>query len=337
MAGTVSKPGVIIERVNARVGFFDYPCRTASCHAGDMNKRLCLWLALLPNLFLAHAAPGAVTNSPAVDPAKLAAFMAQWKAPPPYEYPAARADWPLLLAALAKDPGGPWASCLDTLAGDARFQIRQVDWAGRKSWAAALLATLQRAEQIRKQLRTAGIGVTNHPTPFVFEQEFYPKTKAFLALEAGQDLAALKATAQRLLASAKDTNDWNYGNIVFEANESLGRIAVKEGNFEEARRCLRAAGQTRGSPSLNSFGPDFVLPHELLAPRRARRPRSGARVPGRYPPPVGRPRQTARGQQPARGRGPSQGAGQVGPGNPRWQNPRRPEMALTPAITCAGE
>jgi hypothetical protein len=230
-----------------------------------MNKCLCIWLSLLPTLLMVPAMLAADTNAPAVDPAKLAAFIEKWRTSSPYEYPDKQADWPLLLAALAKDPGGPWARYIDILAGDGRFHIRQVDWAGRKSWAAALLSTLQQAEQIRKQLLTTGTVITNRPTPFVFEQGLYPETKAYLLLEAGQDLAALKTNARRSLTNATDTNDWNYGNVVFKANESLGRIAVKEGDFEEARRCLRAAGKTRGSPTLNSFGPDFVLPHEVLA------------------------------------------------------------------------
>jgi hypothetical protein len=119
--------------------------------------------------------------------------------------------------------------------------------------------------EIRRRLRGAGIVITNRSTPFVFEQGQYPQAKAFLSLEAGQDLPTRKVEAQRLLASAKDTNNWNYGNVVFEANETLGRVAVKEGNFAEARRCLCAAGKIPGSPQLNSFGPDFVLAHELLA------------------------------------------------------------------------
>jgi len=190
--------------------------------------------------------------------------MQKWQTPPLYEYPESPADWPFLLAALARDPHGPWARYTDILAADARFQIRQVKWAERKGWATALLSTLQRAEQLRQQFQSAGIDITNWPTTFVFEQGLYPRTTAFLSLEAGQNLAALKAAAQRQLASATDTNNWDYGNVVFESNEVLGRVAVKEAKFAEARRCLRAADSSAGSPQLNSFGPDFVLAHELL-------------------------------------------------------------------------
>ncbi len=206
----------------------------------------------------------AETNAPAVTRAKLAAFMQKWQTAPAYEDPTTAADWPLLVAALAKDPHGPWTRYLDTLAADARFQIRQVRWSERKAWAATLLSALEQAEQIQKQFKATGVTITNQPMAFVFERGHHPETRAFLSLEAGQNLDVLKASAQRQLASAKNTNDWNYGNLIFEANETLGRIAVKEGDFVEARRCLRAAAGTPGSPQLNSFGPDFVLPRELL-------------------------------------------------------------------------
>jgi hypothetical protein len=95
-----------------------------------MNTSMCMWLTLLPIVLMAPATLAADSNLPAVDPAKLVAFMEKWRTVSTYEYPEKPADWPLPLAALAKDPGGPWARCIDTLAGDARFQIRQVDWGG---------------------------------------------------------------------------------------------------------------------------------------------------------------------------------------------------------------
>ena len=104
--------------------------------------------SLLPGLFVFAAAAAQVlyavdTNTPAVDAKALAAFMQKWQTEPEYAYPDTRAAWPLLLAALAKDPNGPWATYVDTAAADARFHIRQVKWAERQSWATALLSTLQ--------------------------------------------------------------------------------------------------------------------------------------------------------------------------------------------------
>ena len=58
--------------------------------------------------------------------------------------------------------------------------------------------------------------------------------------------------------------DWNYGNRIHYGNLILGRIALLEGNIEEAKSRLVAAGETPGSPQLNSFGPDMTLASELL-------------------------------------------------------------------------
>ena len=44
----------------------------------------------------------------------------------------------------------------------------------------------------------------------------------------------------------------------------LGHLALGAGDAEEAKAHLLAAGQTPGSPQLNSFGPNVVLAKELL-------------------------------------------------------------------------
>ena len=58
--------------------------------------------------------------------------------------------------------------------------------------------------------------------------------------------------------------NWNHGNRIHYGNLTLGRIALLEGNIEEAKSRLVAAGETPGSPQLNSFGPDMTLAWELL-------------------------------------------------------------------------
>ena len=58
--------------------------------------------------------------------------------------------------------------------------------------------------------------------------------------------------------------DWNYGNAVQDANLVLGRIALREGNVEEAKRRLIEAGKSPGSPQMNSFGPNMSLAEDLL-------------------------------------------------------------------------
>ncbi len=84
------------------------------------------------------------------------------------------------------------------------------------------------------------------------------------ALEAGRLPAARKHAAEALAANT-DSRSWNYGNVIHEMNQLLGRAALREGKMAEARRALLAAGATAGSPQLNSFGPQLILARELLA------------------------------------------------------------------------
>ena len=53
-------------------------------------------------------------------------------------------------------------------------------------------------------------------------------------------------------------------NVVFTANELLGRVALREGQLDAARSYLRTAGRAPGSPQLGSFGPNLIFPRELL-------------------------------------------------------------------------
>lgn len=56
-----------------------------------------------------------------------------------------------------------------------------------------------------------------------------------------------------------------YGNAVQNFNQALGRIALAEGNIAEAKKRLLASADSKGSPTLNSFGPNMTLAKELLA------------------------------------------------------------------------
>jgi len=81
------------------------------------------------------------------------------------------------------------------------------------------------------------------------------------ALAAGLNDDA-RAAAEKML---KDNEDgWNQGNRTHHGNLILGRIALAEGNVAEAKSRLLLAGQTSGSPQLNSFGPNMTLAKELL-------------------------------------------------------------------------
>lgn len=84
------------------------------------------------------------------------------------------------------------------------------------------------------------------------------------AFNAGQPDKA-EAYGNRLLAEAPNyRNDWNYGNAIFFGNFVLGRVALSRGNVKQASQYLLASGKTKGSPQLDSFGPNMTLAKELL-------------------------------------------------------------------------
>jgi hypothetical protein len=76
--------------------------------------------------------------------------------------------------------------------------------------------------------------------------------------------AEAREAAIEWLSESTDTNAWYHGNVVHDANVLLGRIALGEGSPAAAGEYLLQAGETPGSPQLNSFGPDLSLARELL-------------------------------------------------------------------------
>lgn len=81
------------------------------------------------------------------------------------------------------------------------------------------------------------------------------------ALAAGLTDEAKKRAEEML---EDDSEGWNRGNRMHHGNLILGRIALVEGNVDEAKSRLLLAGRTEGSPQLNSFGPNMQLAKELL-------------------------------------------------------------------------
>ncbi len=63
----------------------------------------------------------------------------------------------------------------------------------------------------------------------------------------------------------KYPTDWNYGNAVSKVHSTFGRLALKRGDIELAKRELALAGASRGSPQMDTFGPNLSLARDLLA------------------------------------------------------------------------
>jgi hypothetical protein len=75
----------------------------------------------------------------------------------------------------------------------------------------------------------------------------------------------MKTLAESVLSLAEQFNtNWDYGNAIHHGHLVLGRVSLHMGNTDEAKRHLKAAAQVKGSPQLDSFGPNMSLAKELL-------------------------------------------------------------------------
>jgi hypothetical protein len=83
-------------------------------------------------------------------------------------------------------------------------------------------------------------------------------------LNQGFDMQAKSFAEELEQLAPKHLKDWNYGNAIQDSNIVLGRLALKAGDIEEAKRRLLSSGQSKGSPQMNSFGPNMTLAKDLL-------------------------------------------------------------------------
>lgn len=87
---------------------------------------------------------------------------------------------------------------------------------------------------------------------------------AIWSIDAGLLDNAEKSAEELLETSLRYRDSWNYGNAVHKAHIALGRLALRRGDIPNAIEELLLAGQTPGSPQLDSFGPEMILAFELL-------------------------------------------------------------------------
>ncbi len=83
-----------------------------------------------------------------------------------------------------------------------------------------------------------------------YEIEDYEKAKAY--------------SKESLSLASNHKNDWNYGNSIHNSNMVLGRLSLKDGDTEKAKEYLLESAKSKGSPQLDTFGPDLKLANELL-------------------------------------------------------------------------
>ena len=97
------------------------------------------------------------------------------------------------------------------------------------------------------------------------EKRFYALDGASKESFVAGNIEEARNYAQELMTLLpKYKGDWNYGNAIQDANLVFGRIAVREGNIEAAKKYLIAAGKSPGSPQMDSFGPNMTLAKDLL-------------------------------------------------------------------------
>jgi beta-lactamase regulating signal transducer with metallopeptidase domain/ankyrin repeat protein/tetratricopeptide (TPR) repeat protein len=88
-------------------------------------------------------------------------------------------------------------------------------------------------------------------------------TKA--ALNAGDTNKAGQYAREFLQKAPQFSKNWNYGNAIYTGNSILGQIALSQRDVISAKAYLQAAGDSPGSPTLDSFGPDLTLARQLLS------------------------------------------------------------------------
>jgi hypothetical protein len=97
------------------------------------------------------------------------------------------------------------------------------------------------------------------------EDRFYALDDAAKeSFQAGNMEDARKYAKGLLALLPKFEGNWNFGNAIQDANVVLGRIALREGRIDDAKRYLIEAGNSPGSPQLNSFGPNMSLARDML-------------------------------------------------------------------------
>jgi tetratricopeptide (TPR) repeat protein len=166
----------------------------------------------------------------------------------------------LILAAQKRKPASAnlWNSLLELRFAQDQFDARSLPENERRERYRDALGYLQEFSQ------SVESEVKANPDNSVLkvEADLLKGSIALAALESGElDLA--KNLAEEMLINNPDTS-WNYGDVIYNANTILGRVALRQDDLQSAKMYLLESGKTPGSSILNSFGPSFILDRELL-------------------------------------------------------------------------
>ncbi len=82
--------------------------------------------------------------------------------------------------------------------------------------------------------------------------------------EAGDFKGALGHITELQQILPRFKRNYHYNGAAHDIQIVLGRLALQEGNVEEAKQHLIRAGQSCGSPTMSSFGPNMSLARDLL-------------------------------------------------------------------------
>jgi hypothetical protein len=171
--------------------------------------------------------------------------------------------WLCLAVALYAQVGQPTKDDLSRMIEDLRAAIRREDWseASRISIRINTALLIRNRSQASPGLELQHLMMIAGSDP-IKRNPFLPRlVKA--AFAAG-DYARAAGFADEALNAAKQGVFWWTGDAIHQANIVLGRLALRKGDVEEAKRALIAAGKAPATSTLAGPGPNMQLAKDML-------------------------------------------------------------------------